>query len=282
MTNGSGLEVSPAIEAVGLEKRYGRTVALQNVSLVIPTGARVALVGPNGAGKSTLLRLAIGFERPTSGRIEVLGHDTGTDGGELSGMIAYLHQTIALYRDLTVVDHLDLVSTLRRSFERDVAAQRLNDLDIPLHRRVRGLSGGQQAQVAITIALAVGGRVLLLDEPLAGLDPVARQGLLVFLRQAATPKDTLIISSHDISGLDQVCDFVVLLSRGVVVLAGAVATIIARHMALDEDDSQKGVVVGSALGPRGVVVTIATRNDQLAGGRAPSLEQILLAYLHRA
>ncbi len=170
----------PALEATGLIKQYrgGRTVALGGIDLGVPPGSITALVGPNGAGKSTLIKAWVGFERPTSGSVRVLGTDPWTDLARAIGHLGYIPQASYLYRELTVAEHLDLAGALRSSFDRPLASERLSDLRIPLSAEAGTLSSGQQTQVALAIALATRAPVLLLDEPLASLDPLARREFL--------------------------------------------------------------------------------------------------------
>jgi ABC-2 type transport system ATP-binding protein len=164
-----------ALRADGLTKRYGSTVALQNVTLAIPSGSVTALVGPNAAGKSTLIKTFVGFERPTSGRVTIVGIDPAQDRGTALAHIGYIPQTPALYREYTVADHLDLAARLRPGFDRAAAVERLSALAIPARARGSELSGGQQAQVGLAVAIGTGADILLLDEPLASLDPLAAQ-----------------------------------------------------------------------------------------------------------
>ena len=164
---------------------------------MIPSGGITALVGPNGAGKSTLIKGWIGFERPTAGRLEVQGIDPWRDRVAAVGRLAYVPQAASLYRDLTVADHLALGATLRRGFDRAGAAERLDALAIPLGARAGELSGGQQAQVGLALALGTWAPVLLLDEPLASLDPLARREFLAVLVDAVrTTGATALLVAH--------------------------------------------------------------------------------------
>src|SRR6266536_4211065 len=163
------------IKTEALTKRYRRRDALRDITLVIPDGGVTAVVGPNGAGKSTLLKLCIGFERPTAGRLEVNGIDPVRHRARAVASIGYVPQTASLYRDLTVEHHLELAVAIRPGFDPPHARERLGVLGIPLTARVGELSGGEQAQVSLAIALGTRARLLLLDEPLANLDPLARR-----------------------------------------------------------------------------------------------------------
>jgi ABC-2 type transport system ATP-binding protein len=161
---------------MGLAKRYRRGVwALQGIDLALPAGGITALVGPNAAGKSTLIKTWVGFEKPTRGSARVAGIDPWRDRSAALAHFGYVTQSPSLYDGLTVEDHLDLARQLRPSFDRDYARRRMSELDIPLDRQGRDLSGGQQAQVALALALGTRAPILLLDEPLASLDPLARR-----------------------------------------------------------------------------------------------------------
>lgn len=274
------------LTARDLTKRFRSTIALDGVSLDLPTASRTALVGPNGAGKSTLLRCWMGFERPTSGAVSVLGSDPIRDRQAVVGRLSYLHQGPNLYLDLSGRDHLRLAATLRDGFDLELAEHRLREVGVPLNVACRALSGGQQAQLSIAIAIAAGGEILLLDEPLANLDPLARENFATFLLEAATSaRRSFVVSSHDIAGLEQLCDFVVLLDRGRVVLAEGVASVIDRHAVVENVDLVLPAVaiVGRVLGPGGQVVAVVRREDvDGIAARQPSLQQVLLAYLRAA
>ena len=167
------------LEARGLAKRYRRGVwALTGIDLDIPAGGITALVGPNAAGKSTLIKTWVGFERPTRGSVAVMGVDPWRDRSGALAHLGYVPQSPALYDGLSVDDHLDLAVQLRPGFDRASARKRLDDLGIPAGRGAGTLSGGQQAQVALALALGTRARILLLDEPLASLDPLARREFL--------------------------------------------------------------------------------------------------------
>jgi len=173
------------IEASGLGKRYRGTWALRECSLAIPGGHVAALVGPNGAGKTTLLNLAVGLMAPSAGSVTVLG---GLPAGSLAALdgIAFVAQDTPLYKNLSVADMLHLTRNLNRRFDERYVRSRLDDLGIPLQRKASGLSGGQQAQLALSLALARRPRLLVLDEPVAMLDPIARHDFMATVLTAAT------------------------------------------------------------------------------------------------
>jgi ABC-2 type transport system ATP-binding protein len=221
-----------AIEAHGLSKRYRRTFALQGCSLAIPSGRVVALVGPNGAGKTTLLHLAVGLTTATDGTISVLGGLVpGSD--DALARIGFVAQDTPLYRNLSVADTVRLVANLSRGFDVANANTRLGTLGIPLKQKVGQLSGGQQAQVALAVALARHPELLVLDEPLARLDPLARYDFMAALMGAVAEEGiSVLFSSHVVAELERVCDYLVVLAKGHVQVAGDVEQLLATHRIL--------------------------------------------------
>jgi len=215
------------VEASGLGKRYRGTWALRDCTLEIPAGRVAALVGPNGAGKSTLLNLAVGLSVPSAGSVTVLGGRRAGSPAALDG-IAFVAQDTPVYKSLTVADMLYLTGNLNRRFDRAYGEARLAELGIPLKRRAGKLSGGQQAQLALTLALARRPRLLVLDEPVAMLDPVARHDFMATVVAAASADGvSVLLSSHVLTELERVADYLVLLSRGQVRLAGPVDDLLA-------------------------------------------------------
>jgi ABC-2 type transport system ATP-binding protein len=216
-------------EASGLGKRYGSTWALRECTLAIPAGHVTALVGPNGAGKSTLLNLAVGLTAPSAGEVTVLGGRLPGAPGALDG-IAFVAQDTPLYKTLSVADMLHLTRNLTRRFDQAYAEARLAELGITLKRKAGKLSGGQQAQVALTLALARRPTLLVLDEPVAMLDPIARHDFMATVLAAASADGvSVLLSSHVLTELERVASYLVLLSRGQVRLAGAVGDLLAAH-----------------------------------------------------
>jgi ABC-2 type transport system ATP-binding protein len=215
------------VEASGLGKRYGGTWALRECTLEIPAGRVAALVGPNGAGKSTLLNLAVGLTAPSAGEVTVLGGHPAGSPAALDG-IAFVAQDTPLYRNLTVADMIYVTRSLNRRFDQRYACGRLDDLGIPPKRKAGKLSGGQQAQLALTLALARRPRLLVLDEPVAMLDPVARHDFMATVL-AATADDgvSVLLSSHVLTELERVAGYLVLLARGRVRLAGDIGHLLA-------------------------------------------------------
>jgi ABC-2 type transport system ATP-binding protein len=219
------------IETRGLGKRYGRTWALRDCTLGIPGGHVVALVGPNGAGKTTLLQLATGLTVPTSGTITVAD---GLPAGSRDALdrIAFVAQDAPLYRNLPVADMLHLARNLNRRWDQRRAESRLADLGIGLKKKTGALSGGQKAQLALTIALARRPELLVLDEPLAALDPLARHDFMQSVTTAvAADGISVVFSSHVVAELGQVADYLIVLSRGAVQVAGAMTDLVPAHHA---------------------------------------------------
>jgi ABC-2 type transport system ATP-binding protein len=215
------------IETNGLGKRYGGTWALRECTLAVPAGHVAALVGPNGAGKTTLLNLAVGLAAPTAGTVTVLGGQPAGSPAALDG-IAFVAQDTPLYQNLSAADLLHLTRNLSRRFDQPYARARLDELGIPLNRKAGKLSGGQQAQLALTLALGRRPRLLVLDEPVAMLDPVARHDFMATVL-AATAADgvSVLLSSHVLAELERVADYLILLARGQVQVTGQVDDLLA-------------------------------------------------------
>jgi ABC-2 type transport system ATP-binding protein len=223
------------VEASGLGKRYRSTWALRECTLEIPAGHVTALVGPNGAGKSTLLNLAVGLAAPSAGAVTVLGGRRAGSPAALDG-IAFVAQDTPLYKTLSVADMIYLTRSLNRRFDQPYAKARLEELGIPPKRKAGKLSGGQQAQLALTLALARHPRLLVLDEPVAMLDPIARHDFMATVLAAASGKGggeaggvSVLLSSHVLTELERVASYLVLLARGQVRLAGPVDDLLATH-----------------------------------------------------
>jgi ABC-2 type transport system ATP-binding protein len=207
------------IEADGLGKRYGRRWALRDCTLSVPAGCVTGLVGPNGAGKTTLISLAVGLIRPTVGTVWVAGEPAGSRAAR--GLVAFVAQDAPLYQHLSVRDMLHVARNLNVCWDRDRAVSRLAGLDIPLRKRVGTLSGGQRAQLALTIALARRPGLLVLDEPLAALDPLARADFMRSVRDAVAGDGiSAVFSTHVVAELGQVAEHLIVLGRGEVLLSG--------------------------------------------------------------
>jgi ABC-2 type transport system ATP-binding protein len=272
------------LEAHDLAKRYGRrTWALTGIDLAIPQGGITALVGPNAAGKSTLIKTWVGFERPTRGGVTVGGIDPLKDRSGVLGLVGYIPQSPLLYDGLSVDDHLDLAVLLRPDFDRAYARRRLDELGIPGGQGAKSLSGGQQAQVALALALGTRAKILLLDEPLASLDPLARREFLHVLTDAVRSDGaTALLSSHIVTDVEQACDRLVVLGVGRILLHETVADALASHwMATDGAASSEGTAIGSFGGPGGERLTLLRQDSPAAGLslRPASLEEVVLGYL---
>ncbi|SER49611.1 ABC-2 type transport system ATP-binding protein [Lentzea albida] len=207
--------------AEGVGKRYRRGWALEETSLVIPENRVVALVGPNGAGKSTLMGLVTGMLRPSAGSIAVFGDEPSGKG--LHPAVSYLAQQKPLYRQLTVAETLTFGARTNPTWDQGYASHLVEQAGVPMNAKVGTLSGGQRTRVALALALGKRPRLLLLDEPLADLDPLAREAVLrVLMSEARMQGMTVVLSSHVLAELEGVCDHLVLLHRGRVLLAGDV------------------------------------------------------------
>jgi ABC-2 type transport system ATP-binding protein len=223
---------APTIRTAGLGKRYGSLWALQDFSASVPRGRVSALVGPNGAGKTTLLKILAGLSAPSAGEAAVLGRAPG-QRAEFLDSIGYLAQDVPLYKRLSAGDHLEIGAHLNRHWDAAVARARLAALKIPLGRPVATLSGGQRAQVGLSLALAKRPQLLLLDEPVAALDPLARREFLTSMTEAVTDGDlSVILSSHLLHDLERVCDHLILLAASRAQLVGDIDDVLATHRML--------------------------------------------------
>ena len=268
-----------ALETRELTKRYrrGRTPALESVTLTVPRGAFVALVGPNGAGKSTLIRTFLGFERPTAGSAHVLGIDVRRDTPRALGQLGYVGQAPGIYTVLTAKQQLAMAAELRPGFDADGALRRLAVAGIPDDRPAGQLSGGQQAQLALALALGTQAPVLLLDEPLASLDPLARREFLGTVAEAVAGGTTVLLSSHIVGDLDEVCDRLIVLAPARVQLDAEMAWARAHHRLVPLADAGGLDVVGSFANRRGVHTALVRTEEPVA--EPPRLDDIVLGYL---
>ena len=221
-----------AVETSGLTKRYGKVSALTDCTISVPEGRISALIGPNGAGKTTLLRLLAGLSQPSAGQVTVNGITPRQDPAFLAD-IGYLAQDIPLYRRLSAEDHIRAGGHLNPRWDAESARERLTGLKIPLNRAVGKLSGGQRAQVALALILAKRPRLLLLDEPVAALDPLARRNFLRILTDGvAVGGLTVVLSSHLVADLERVCDHLIMLASSHVQLCGDIDDLLAEHQVL--------------------------------------------------
>jgi ABC-2 type transport system ATP-binding protein len=215
------------LTAHGLGKRYGRRWALSDCTLSVPAGRIVGLVGPNGAGKTTLLRLAVGLLAPTTGTLAVLGGRPAASPYQL-GRVGFVAQETPTYPNLSVADHLRLGAWLNARWDRGLAERRIAELGLDPRQRAGRLSGGQRAQLALTLAVAKRPELLVLDEPVASLDPLARREFMRAIGDIATEQGvSVVLSSHLVTDLERVCDFMVVLVASRVRLAGPVEELLA-------------------------------------------------------
>jgi ABC-2 type transport system ATP-binding protein len=221
--------VTAALQARGLTKRYGRRLALDDCALEVPTGRVAGLVGPNGAGKSTLLQLAVGLLAPTAGSITVLGGKPASGAAQLA-RVGFVAQDTPTYATLSVADHLRLGARLNPGWDTGVARDRIEVLGLDPRQLAGKLSGGQRAQLALTLAVAKRPELLILDEPVASLDPLARreflQGLMAFVAEHGI---SVVLSSHLVADLERVCDYLIVLAASRVQIAGDVEELLASH-----------------------------------------------------
>jgi ABC-2 type transport system ATP-binding protein len=277
-------------EASGLSKRYASSWALRECTLAVPEGHLAALVGPNGAGKTTLLNLVVGLTAPSAGTVTVLGGTRAGSRAALDG-IAFVAQNAPLHKNLSVADLLHLTRNLNRRFDQDYARARLGELGIRLARKAGKLSGGQQAQLALTLALGRRPRLLVLDEPMASLDPLARLDFMAAVTSAmAGDGMSVLLSSHVLVELERVADYLILLSRGSVQVAGQATDLLACHRVLtgpaaeaDRYAGRLGVVYARRDGARAhlLIRASASVGPVPPGWEAHpvSLEDLVLAYL---
>ncbi len=276
------------VETVGLGKSYRRAWALRDCTLAIPEGHVVALVGPNGAGKTTLLHIVVGLTAPTSGDVRVLGGASAGSPEALDG-IAFVAQDTPLYEHLSVADMLHMARNLNHGFDGGYARQRLRDLGIAENHRTGRLSGGQQAQLALTLALARHPRLLVMDEPTARLDPVARHDFMATV-MAAMAEDGLsvLLSSHVLAELERFADYLVLITHGVVRLDGTVDALTDRHRLMTGPAGRpadaRWQVIGSreAGAQQHLLVRVESADDAEQAGwqaRTVGVEELALAYL---
>jgi ABC-2 type transport system ATP-binding protein len=282
------------IETTGLGKCYGKAWALRDCTVAVPEGSLAALVGPNGAGKSTLMNMAVGLTVPTAGAATVLGGQVTGSPAALDG-IAFMAQDAPVYKNLSVADMLHLTRNLNRRFDDAAARARLIDLGIPLKKKTGKLSGGQQAQVALTVALARRPRLLILDEPLSALDPLARQDFLSTVMTAMTDDGvSVLLSSHSLAELERVADYLVVLGGGQLRIAGEVDDLLAEHQVLTgpaaDADRLAGLLSVVQAKRAGAQAHLLVRDGGPDDRSVPpgweshpvSLEELVLAYLRPA
>ena len=279
------------VETTGLGKRYRRNWALRDCCLAMPEGRVAALVGPNGSGKTTLLNLTVGLIAPTTGRVTVLGAEPAGSSAARDD-IAFVAQDAPLYGNVPVRDMLRMTCYLNRRWDQRRAEQRLADLGIPLRRKAGKLSGGQQAQLALTLALARRPRLLVLDEPLSSLDPVSRHAFMSSVMSAVTGDGvSVILSSHILAELERVTNYLIILSGGQIQVAGDTEDLLGTHRLLTGPVSGQPlpphwmvVEPGGTSAQRQLLVRLTEPGQPVPDGfeaRPVTLEELALAYLRQ-
>lgn len=279
----------PAVETSGLTKRFGSAVALDDCTITVPRGRISALVGPNGAGKTTLLRMLCGLARPSWGSASVLGRTPDHGDADFLAEIGFLAQDIPLYRRLTAEEHIAIGAHLNTRWDGGSVRARMRSLDIPLDRAVGKLSGGQRSQLALALTLAMKPRLLLLDEPVAALDPLARRQFLTALTTAVAEQDlTVVMSSHLTQDLERVCDHLILIAASKVRLCGEIDEILAEHKILTAPRRETAslerthTVIKATHSPRQTTVLARLSGPVLDPDwevAEPGLEELILDYL---
>ena len=280
----------PVLRATGLSKRYGRRVALADCTLAVPPGRVVGLVGPNGAGKTTLLQLAVGMLAPTAGSITVLGGRPGSGPAQLA-KVGFVAQDAPTYAGLTVAEHLRFGRHTNPGWDQAFAEERIAQLDLDPTQKAGRLSGGQRAQLALTLAVAKRPELLVLDEPVASLDPIARREFLrALMAYTAEHRTSVILSSHLVSDLERVCDHLIVLTDSRVRVAGEVDELMGSHYRLtgarrDPGDLPAGAeVIEHSHTERQstyIVRSLVPIDDASLTVEQLTLEDLVLAYLSR-
>ena len=282
----------PALAADRLGKRYGHVWGLRDCTFSVPAGSVVGLVGPNGAGKTTLLSLIVGLLAPTEGRIAVFGETSRAHTTATLARVSYLAQEHPLYRSFTVADMVRFGRSMNSGWDQALARARMDMLGIPLVRRIKDLSGGQQAQVALTLALAKRAPLLVLDEPVASLDPIARLDFMRDVMAACADTGlTVVIASHVVAELERLCDWLLVLAGGRLQLAGSVDDLLGTHQLLTvprdvPDAALPGQVISRTDSDRHSTVLVAAGPADMAGSQRADwraepvgFEQLVLGYL---
>jgi ABC-2 type transport system ATP-binding protein len=286
----------PAIECDGLTKRFGKLTALDGLTLEVPRGQVFGFLGPNGAGKSTTLRLLLGLIRPTAGSARVLGIDVG-DRRTAHHRVAYVPGDVSLWPKLTGAECLDLFARLRGGVDDAYRAELVERFQLDPDRRSRTYSKGNRQKVALIAAFATRAEVLLLDEPTAGLDPLMEREFQRCVREATERGQTIFLSSHILSEVEDLCSRVGILRRGRLVEVSEIEQLRTMHSTELEVDvtgpppdfsgvegvtgvelTPDGVRLRLSGPPRAVLAAIATTDVVAVRTREASLEEIFLAY----
>lgn len=279
------------IETEGLGKKYGRKWALSECDLSVPEGQVVGLVGPNGAGKTTLLHLSVGLLAPSAGRIEVLGERPASSPEQLA-KVGFVAQNTPTYAGMTIADHFRFGAWSNPNWDDHLATKRIADLGLDPHQRAGKLSGGQRAQLALTIAIAKRPELLVLDEPVASLDPLARRDFLrVLMEFVADQGVTVVLSSHLVADLERVCDYLIVLVNSTVQVAGEIDELLESHRlisgaARNPSELPANQEVIDASGTDRQSTMLIRTNDPIFDPNwdveKVTLEDLVLAYMTRA
>ncbi|GAA0947096.1 ABC transporter ATP-binding protein [Kribbella koreensis] len=274
-----------ALEALGLGRRYGRKWALRDCSLSLPTERVIGLVGPNGAGKTTLLSLAVGLLRPSAGEVRVLGRSPRAALAD----VGFVAQDKPLYRGLTVAETLRMGGWLNPSWDPVLARQRMDRAGIPLQQKVGSLSGGQRSQLALAMALGKRPKLLLLDEPVADLDPLARREFLkVLMEEVADSGVSVVLSSHLLADVERTCEYLVLMSASQVQVADDTEALLGHHRMITGPRAKAGdlladhQVINAEYTERQASLLVRTNGpitDPVWTVRPATLEELALAYM---
>ena len=283
---GGGPKLTSVLTTEALTKRYRRKTALNDCTLELPEGRVVGLVGPNGSGKTTLLNLAAGLLSPTSGSLKVLGEAPSDDPQHLE-RVSFVAQDTPVYSALSVEDHVSYGAHVNPRWDRDLAERRIEDLGLDPRQRAGKLSGGQRSQLALTLAIAKRPQFLILDEPVAALDPLARREFLQVLMETVADQDvSVVLSSHLVADVERVCDYIVILVSSRVQIAGDVDDLLATHHRLigsrDADAPTGQVVIESSYTDRQSMLIVRSDGPVADPGwvvEAISLEDLVLAYM---
>jgi ABC-2 type transport system ATP-binding protein len=283
--------MTAVLQTGGLGKQFGRRWALRNCTVTVPDGKVVGLVGPNGAGKTTLLHLAVGLLAPTEGTIKVLGRHPA-DGPAQLGRVGFVAQDTPVYARLSIAKHLRMGAFLNPGWDGEMAADRIEQLGLDPRQRAGSLSGGQRAQLALTLATAKRPELLLLDEPVASLDPLARREFLQYLMEVVAQHEvSVVLSSHLISDLERVCDYLIVLVASQVRLTGDVGELLASHHRLSGPRRDVRAlpaafeVIEESHTDKQTTLLVRTDEPILDPSwtvRAVSLEDLVLAYMSQA
>jgi ABC-2 type transport system ATP-binding protein len=279
--------MTQVIQTEALSKKYRGHLALDDCTMSVPAGRIIGLVGPNGAGKSTLLGLVCGMITATGGSIKVLGHQPAASAEQLA-QVGFVAQDAPIYTRLTVAEHLKLGAQLNAKWDSQLAERRIRQRGLDLKQKAGSLSGGQRAQLALTLAAAKRGELLVLDEPVAALDPLARRGFMRDLLDFVDEfKVSVILSSHLLGDLEQVADHLIVLAHGRVQISGDVSDLLAVHYRLTGGPAEQhrlpaGAELIHAEQTRGDTSLIVRSSEPIPGGTPVDLEDMTLAYLTRA